>query len=140
MRLHKIVACVGAEDGTLSALAFTLKSATHDPPLLLQLNQLGQQGPGQDCREFILGAGESVSYLEVTHGEDLVHSVLARVGSQTNVVFGARQNDDETKGWSFNEDNQLIGLLGSASDLGIHSLGVLIYDQKCAQQALGQNG
>mmetsp|Transcript_37264 Transcript_37264/g.49023 ORF Transcript_37264/g.49023 Transcript_37264/m.49023 type:complete len:111 (+) Transcript_37264:72-404(+) len=110
MRLNKMRACLDESRAQkLTGLAFELKTATLDPPIFLELDSLGES-EGEQCREYILGANQMVDYLEVAYDKKGVNSVFAKVSSgrrdqDTNLVFGMRQDGDQTKGWSFNQDN-----------------------------------
>lgn len=43
--------------------------------------------------------------MEVTYDNENINSFFAKTGENSNVLFGARKPGDQTKGWSFNEDN-----------------------------------
>ena len=103
---------------------------------MLELQSLGYRY-GDDCRSFTIGPDQSVTYLEVSYGTEGITSFFAKLGGGVNILYGTRQVGDSTKGWSFNEENILTGLLGTEDDGGIASLGVLIYQPECANKALG---
>ena len=117
MKLHKIQGCVGPDD-TLKALTFILKSSSTTDPVFMELESIGNRFQ-TNCEEAEIARGEAVSYLEVTYNSNEITSFFAKTGQNTNVLFGSRQPGNESKGWSFNAENNLIGLKGGFSSKAI---------------------
>ena len=130
MRLKKILGCTS---DTLLGLTFTVTSPTKS----MELDSLGYRY-GSRCSPVVFTDDQFLKYLEISYNSRKVNAFYAKLGGNVNILYGTPGPLDQKKSWSFDERNQLIGLRGTQSGAGITSLGVLIYDPICAENALFQ--
>ena len=62
---------------------------------------------------MVLTDDQFLKYLEISYSSQKVNAFFAKLGGNVNILYGTPGPLDQTKSWSFDERNQLIGLRGT---------------------------